>query len=61
MGNLLNLRRNFFVYITYYTYFILFYFILLHYMFRLYLAIIRCMDNNFLLLEHCIITALEDG
>jgi hypothetical protein len=30
MGNLLNLRRNFFVYITYYTYFILFYFITLH-------------------------------
>jgi hypothetical protein len=27
-GNLLNLRRNFFVYITYYTYFI--YFITLH-------------------------------
>jgi hypothetical protein len=26
VGNLLNLRRNFFVYITYYTYFILFYY-----------------------------------
>jgi hypothetical protein len=26
MGNLLNLRRSFFVYITYYTYFILFYY-----------------------------------
>jgi hypothetical protein len=41
MGNLLNLRRNFFVYITYYTYIIL-----LHYMFRLYLAIIRCSYNT---------------